>query len=464
MGLVVVKVRATWPGHYSTFISLGRQEMRSSFGCKNCEIQPHKCCCNSSSSIRRNVLHIILGLAASMNLKFEQLDVKTAFLHGDLDEEIFIEQPEGFKVKRKENMVFKLTKSLYGLKQAPRQWYKKFDFFMMSQEYKRTFADPCVYVRRFHDDKFIKLLLYVDDMLIVGQDVNMIQKLKRELSKTFDMKDLGNAKRILGMEILRNRKADKLWLSQERYIERMLERFNMKNSKPVSTPLAGDFKLSKRLYPSTEKEKGKMSVIPYSSAIGSLVYAMVCTRPNISHAIGVVSKFLTNPGKAHWEAMKWIFRYLRDTSKACLRFGGSESSLKGYTDYDMAGDLDCRKSTCGYLFTFAGGAISWQSKLQKCVSPSTTEVEYIATTEAGKEMLWMKRFLQELGLKQRDYIVHCDSQSAIDLSKNTMYHARMKHIYVRYHWIKKAIEEQLFQIKKIHTDEDTKVVTKEKLA
>ena len=193
-----------------------------------------------------------------MNLELEQLNVKTAFLHGDLDEEILMEQLEGFKVKGKEDMIYKLKKSLYGLKQGPQQWYKEFDSFMMSQEYKKTFADPCVYVRRFADDKFIILLLYVDDMPIVGQNANMIQKLKMELSKKFDMKDLGSAKCILGMEILRDRKAEKLWLSQKRYIERMLERFNMKNSKPVSTPLAGHFKFSKRLCPSTEKEKGEM--------------------------------------------------------------------------------------------------------------------------------------------------------------------------------------------------------------
>ena len=135
----------------------------------------------------------------------------------------------------------------------------------------------------------------------------------------------------------------------------------------------------------------------------------------------------------------------------------------------MAGDLDCRKSTSGYLFTFAGGAISWQSKLQKCVSLFTTEAGYIAATEARKEIIWMKQFLQELDLKQKYYTVHCDSQSAIDVSKNVMYHARTKHIDVRYHWIMKAIKEQLFQIRKIHTDENTtdmmtKIIIKEKLA
>ena len=192
------------------------------------------------------------------------------------------------------------------------------------------------------------------------------------------MKDLGSAKCILGMEILRDRKVGKLWLSQERYIERMLERFNMKNSKPFFTPLAGHFKLNKRLCPSTEKEKCEMSIIPYLSVVGSLMYDMVCTLPDISHAIGVVSRFLENPDKAHWEVVKWIFRYLRGTSKVCLSFGGSEPSLEGYTNYDMAGDLDYRKSTSRYLFTFAGGVILWQSKLQKCVSLSITEAEYIA--------------------------------------------------------------------------------------
>ena len=158
-------------------------------------------------------IRVILGLVASMNLELEQLDVKTAFLHGDYDEEIVMEQPEGFKVKGKENMVYKLKKSLYGLKQAPRQWYKKFDSFMMSQEYKRTFSNPFVYVWSFQDDKFIILLLYVNDMLIVSQDVDMIQKLKMELSKTIDLKDLGSAKRILGIAILRDRKERKLWFS-----------------------------------------------------------------------------------------------------------------------------------------------------------------------------------------------------------------------------------------------------------
>ena len=242
----------------------------------------------------------------------------------------------------------------------------------------------------------------------------------------------------------------------------------MSNAKPVGVPLANHFKLSKSSCPSSKKEIEEMSTIPYSSAVGSLMYAMVCTRPDIAHAVGVVSRFLSNPGKKHWEAVKWILRYLKGTSNSSLCFGGADPVLEGYTDSDMAGDPDGRKSTSGYLYTFAGGAVSWQSRLQKCVALSTTEAEYIAVAEAGKEMLWLKRFLQELGINQTEYKIHCDSQSAIDLSKNSMYHSRTKHIDIRYHWIREVMDQQLLKLVKIHTKENpadmlTKVVTQEKL-
>uniref|UniRef100_A0A2N9HFH0 Uncharacterized protein n=1 Tax=Fagus sylvatica TaxID=28930 RepID=A0A2N9HFH0_FAGSY len=362
-----------------------------------------------SPVVKMSSIRVILGLTASLDLELEQMDVKTAFLHGDLKEEIYM---------------------------APKQWYKKFDSFMVGHGFTRTDADHCV--------------------------------LKKELFKSFDMKDLRLAKQILGMQILRDKKAKKLWLSQEKYVERVLKRFNIKHAKPVSTPLGGHFKLSKKSCPSSNKEKDNMASIPYSSAVGSLLYVMVCTRLDIAHAVGVVSRFMVNPGKEHWEEVKWIFRYLRGRSKLYLSFGNSKPVLEGYTNADMTGDLDGRKSTSGFLFTFVGGAVSWQSKLQKCVALSTTEAEYITATEVGKEMLWMKWFLQDLGLKQDEYVVHCDSQSALDLSKTSTYHSRTKHIDVRYHWLRLIVDQQLMQLRKIHIDKNpadilTKVVLKEKL-
>ncbi|GKV52757.1 hypothetical protein SLEP1_g59325 [Rubroshorea leprosula] len=228
-----------------------------------------------SPVVKMPSIRAILALAASLNLEIEQLDVKTAFLHGDLEEEIYMKQPEGFEVQGKKNLVCKLKKSLYGLKQAPRQWY--------------------------HGD-FLILLLYVDDMLIVGHDTKKIATLKTYLSKSFSMKDLGPAKQILGMKIFRDRKNKKLWLSQERYIEKVLDKFNMSKAKPVGTPLAGHFKLSTEQCPTSKEEAEYMKNVPYASTVGSLMYAMVCTRPDIAHAVRVVSKFLSNPGKQHWAA------------------------------------------------------------------------------------------------------------------------------------------------------------------
>ena len=211
-----------------------------------------------------------------------------------------------------------------------------------------------------------------------------------------------------------------------------------------------------------------MQRVPYASAVGSLMYAMVCTRPDITHAVGVVSRFLSNPGREHWNAVKWIMRYLRGTSKLRLSFGSGEPVLVGYTDADLAGDVDTRKSTSGYLITFAGGAVSWQSRLQKCVALSTTEVEFIAAKEAYKELLWMKKFLRELGFNQERYVLFCDTQSSIHRAKNYTFDARSKHIDIKYHWIRDVLNDKLLELEKIHTDHNgldmlTKALTREKL-
>ncbi|TYK14965.1 retrovirus-related Pol polyprotein from transposon TNT 1-94 [Cucumis melo var. makuwa] len=325
----------------------------------------------SKPLVKMSSIRVVLGLAASLDLEVEQMDVKTAFLHGDLDKEIYMEQP------------------------APRQWYKKFELVMGEQGYRKTTSDHCVFVQKFSDDDFVILLLYVDDILIVGRNVSRIDSLKKQLSKSFAMKDLGPAKKVLGIQIVRDKASKKLYMSQEQYIEKS---------------------------PSTDKEREDMSKVPYASVVGSLMYAMVCTRLDIAHAVGV------------------------------LTFGDGKPVLIGYTDSDMAGDIDSRKSTSGYLMTFAGGAVSWQSRLQKCVALSTTEAEYIAAAEACKEMLWMKHFIQELGFKQQRYVIYCDNQSAIHLGKNATFHSRTKHIDVRYHWLRDALNDELFELEKIHTN------------
>ncbi|CAL9112903.1 unnamed protein product, partial [Musa textilis] len=307
-----------------------------------------------------------------------------------------MEQPHGFEVDGKEDYVCLLKKSLYGLKQSPRQWYKRFDSFMLGHGYTRSMYDSCVYFRKLNDGSFVYLLLYVDDMLIAAKNLSEIHTLKMQLNSEFEMKDLGAAKKILGMEIKRDRGVGKLFLTQKNYIKKVLERFGMKNAKPVSTPLASHFRLSAAQSPQSFEEEEYMVKVPYSSAIGSIMYAMVCTRPDISQAVSVVSRYMSCPGKTHWQAVKWILRYLKGTSDACLEFGKNHDTLIGFVDSDYAADLDKRRSLTGYVFCVGGCAVSWKASLQPVVALSTTEAEYIAVTEAIKEVLWLRGLFSEL--------------------------------------------------------------------
>ena len=256
-----------------------------------------------SPVVKMSTIRLVLGMVATKNLYLEQLNVKTAFLHGDLEEDLYMIQPEGFITQRQENLVCKLKKSLYGLKQAPGQWYKKFDSFIHKIGFKRSETDHCCYVKSF-DNSYVILLLYVDDMLITGSSIEEINYLKKQLSKQSTMKDLGAAKQILGMRIIRDKANGTLKLSQLEYVKKVLSMFNMNKAKPVSTPLGCHFKLSKEQSPKTEEEIDHMSKVPYASTIGGLMYAMVCTRPDIAHAMEVVSRFMGRPGKQHWEVVK----------------------------------------------------------------------------------------------------------------------------------------------------------------
>ena len=268
------------------------------------------------------------------------------------------------------------------------------------------------------------------------------------------MKDLGDAEHILGMRIRRLRDQHTLYLSQEKYIEKVLDRFNMADAKPLGVPLQPCTKLSKADSPQDVQATNYMKGIPYASACGSLMYAMVATRPDIAHAVGVVCRFMADPGRAHWEAIKSIMRYLKGTKSKCICYGKGQMELQGFCDSDMAGDVDTRKSTSGYVFTLAGGAVSWCSRLQRIVALSTTEAEYISATEASKEAIWLARLCSEFGLPDKAPVLGCDSQSAICLAKNAMFHARTKHIDVRYHFIREVLEDGLVTLIKVNTSQN----------
>lgn len=270
-----------------------------------------------SPVVKHVTIRILLSMVVNYDMELEQLDVKTAFLHGNLAERILMEQPEGYK---KGDKVCLLKRSLYGLKQSPRQCNRRFDEFMKLQGFERSLYDSCAYFKSYGSEDMIYLLLYVDDMLVAARDLKEVQKLKELLSSEFEMKDLGPAKRILGMDIYRDREKGILTLSQGTYLCKILRNFMMEESKPVSTPMGSHFKLSSTKAEMRSELQEFMESVPYSSAVGSLMYSMIGTRPDIAYGVGLVSRFMSAPSQEHWNAVKWLMRYIKGTSDMVLTF------------------------------------------------------------------------------------------------------------------------------------------------
>ncbi|KAL4035066.1 Retrovirus-related Pol polyprotein from transposon TNT 1-94 [Cucumis melo var. makuwa] len=270
-----------------------------------------------------------------------------------------MEQPKGFEVKGKKKLMCKLNRSLYGLKQSPRCWYKRFDDYISLIGFIRSLYDPCVYYKKLTEGDYIYLLLYVDDMLLAGRDPTKLKEIKAQLSAEFDMKDLGAAKKIL-VEILRDRNTNELSLIQKTYTNKVLCRFNMANSK-VTTPLAQHIKISARDSPKDPTDRQAMSYVSYSNATGSLMYLMVCTRPDLAHSSSIVNRYMGNPGKIHWEATKWVFRYLVGTENRGLLYKPPKDfklRVRGFVDANFAGDPDKIRLLTGFAFTLGENLIS----------------------------------------------------------------------------------------------------------
>ena len=261
--------------------------------------------------VRHASIKVLLALTVVNDIKLDQLDVKTAFLHERLEEEIWMTQPEEYIDPKKSDYVCLLKKSLYGLKQSPRQWYLRFDEFMLLHGYLRCNFDCGVYYKLVKTNLYIYMLLYVDGILVACKSRVEIEALKQLLNSEFDMKDLGQAKKILGMEIRRNKEKGILLLTQRKYLEKVLGNFGTTNCKSVKTPLVAHFKLSSLQCPRYDKENDEMSKVPYANTVGCMMYAMVLTRPDISHALSVVSRYMASLGHDHWKAVKWILRYLK---------------------------------------------------------------------------------------------------------------------------------------------------------
>ena len=398
-----------------------------------------------SPVVKYDSLRIILSIAAAQDLDLFQFDVSSAFLYGDLAEEIYLEQPEGFRSPGREGDVYRLHKCLYGLKQAGRVWNAKFDGLVTAFGLTPSSVDPCVYYYR-KENVVLILCLWVDDGLLVCNTAKLVSELFTYLQLHFDIKPKV-VDRFVGLHITRDREHRKLYVSQPSYIASMLSTFNMQNCNPVSTPADSNSHLKL-----SSLSPGSSPNFPYRNAVGALIHLCV-TRPDLNYAVGQVAKYSSNPDKSHVNAVKRILAYVKGTAHYGISYGTTNDSvLKSFCDADYAGDTDTRRSTTGYVLILNGGPVAWGSRRQNCVSLSTTEAEYVAACENTKQIAWFREILKDIGIIQNNATpLFCDNQGAIHLSKNPENHKRTKHIDVQYHYVRKCQAEGIISIQYIPT-------------
>jgi len=395
---------------------------------------------------KHTTLRTLLGMVASQDLELHQLDIKTAFLNGELEETIYMQQPRGYE-EGSTNTVCLLKKSLYGLRQAPRAWHTRLKQELEHMGFTASEADPGLYTAHYKHTS-IYLLVYVDDILIAAKTQEAVDHVKARLTAAFDVRDLGPAKYFLGMSLDRDRHRQTLKITQERLATELVHRHGLIQGKTKSIPMSPAIKL-------TQAEEGSMldkEKFQFCELVGSLLYLSVCTRPDIAQSVGVLARYMAKPAMEHWTAAKAVLRYIAGTLSSGITFTNNVAVMEGYCDSDYAGDLDTRRSTTGFVFTFCGAAISWSSKLQPTVAVSTTEAEYMAAAQAVKEALWLRKLIMEFELQFGTMRIYSDNQGAIKLLKHPVASVKSKHIDVIHHFARERVARKEVQFEYISTD------------
>lgn len=404
-----------------------------------------------SPVVRYSSLRILLALAVEYDLHVHQMDVTSAYLNGILGEEVYMIQPEKFVDKNHPQKVCKLKKALYGLKQAGREWNVKLDSVLCGIGFKRCKADTCVYTMNINNE--INLVaVYVDDIMFACSSREMLHQIKYQIGLEFDVIDKGPIDHFLGMEVSMNTN-NQICIGQQQFIRKLLEDFDMVNTRKCNTPLVPGQKFKRCIDCSS---CDKTDIKQYQSLIGSLMYLGISTRPDIIHSISKLAQFNANPHMEHIVAAKHVLRYLSNTInfKICYRKTGEP--LKAFADADWAGCCDDRKSYTGFVFFIAGASVTWESKKQQSIALSSTEAEYMALSTASKEVVYLRSFLNELGflrLIDGPTELHGDNLSSQQLVKNPIYHARSKHIDIRVHYIRDVYNKNVIVLKYTPTGE-----------
>ncbi|UYV75442.1 hypothetical protein LAZ67_13000282, partial [Cordylochernes scorpioides] len=397
--------------------------------------------------VRQSTIRMFLALAVEYNLILHQMDVQSAYLNGEIKEEIFMTQPENFVSRKYPEKVCRLKKAIYGLKQAGIVWHEKLDTELKNLGLKQLQSDNCVYIK--HDEGILLVAIYVDDLIIAAEREDTLKSFKESMKRIFKIKDLGGINCCLGIRI-QMKEDGSISIDQERYIEELLAKYRMKEAKPISTPMDSNSKLTK--ISSIESENEPVKKVEYQSLIGSLIYLSVSTRPDIAYAVSALGQFSNDPRRQHWNAAKRVLRYLKGTSCLRITYRKSNEALHGYADADWGGNLVDRKSHTGIVYFLARGPIAWESKKQQTVTLSSTESEYIALCEAGKEAVYLRALLYEMGfgeLLNGPTVLKTDNQGAQQLARNPVYHARTKHIDIKWHFIRSICSDGLVEV--VHT-------------
>ncbi|KAL7284521.1 hypothetical protein ACG7TL_001812 [Trametes sanguinea] len=399
-----------------------------------------------SPVVRFETVRLILALAALENWYITGLDVRNAYLYGKLDEEIYMEQPEGFVAKGQERKVLRLLRALYGLKQAGRAWWSTLNQSMKELGFSRLVSDPGLFICKDKNGQLVIVVVYVDDALFCGPDKALVEKMKAKFMKKWECRDLGEVKEFLRMRIQRS--GSTIRIDQCAYLEKVLQRCGMQNAKSAPTPLPAGY------YPKPNDGTADPTLRSrFQTVIGSLLYIMLGTRPDIAFAVTKLSQFAANPSQEHLNKALYICRYLIGTRSYALVYkGASGLGISACTDSDWGSDPSSRRSQTGYFLKLAGGTFSWQSRAQKTVAHSSTEAEYMAMSDCSRQVVWIRNLMGEIGYKLGPIPVAGDNQGSLFMGSNPVTESRSKHIDIKYHAIREYIENKLIEVFYVDTD------------
>jgi hypothetical protein len=387
-------------------------------------------------------VRLLLALSSINNWHLHQLDVNNAFLHGELQEDVYMEILDGVHCDNP-NQVCKLQKSLYGLKQESRKWNERLTSLLLREGYEQSTADYSLFTLT-KDANFTALLVYVDDIILAGNDLMEFQRIKHILDSNFKIKDLGVLKYFLGLEIAHSKLG--ITISQRKYCLDLLKESGLLGSKPAITPLDPSAKLHQ------DESKPYEDISSYRRLIGKLLY-LTNTRPDISFATQQLSQFMQKPTMSHFKAACRVVRYLKMNPGRGLFFPrDSDMQILGYSDADWTGCLDTRRSTSGFCFFIGNSLVSWKAKKQDTICRSSSEVEYRALSSATCELIWILFLLRDLKITcQKLPVLYCDSQSALHIASNPVFHERTKHLEIDCHLVREKLQQGLLKLLPIPT-------------